>query len=135
MPSAAAGADRYWDGNGTAVGSGGTGTWNLGNLNWSPNGDGVSGPYSTPWSNAALDNAIFAGTAGPVTLGVPITVHELTFNVHNYTLTGSTLTLGGTAPTVRSEEHTAELQSLMRISYAVFCLKTKYKHRRHTEDT
>src|SRR3546814_10258212 len=30
----------------------------------------------------------------------------------------------------RSEEHTSELQSLMRISYAVFCLKTKrtYKH-------
>src|SRR3546814_4767139 len=27
----------------------------------------------------------------------------------------------------RSEEHTSELQSLMRISYAVFCLKTKNK--------
>src|SRR3546814_4376773 len=29
------------------------------------------------------------------------------------------------APSVRSEEHTSELQSLMRISYAVFCLKKK----------
>src|SRR3546814_2337987 len=29
----------------------------------------------------------------------------------------------------RSEEHTSELQSLMRISYAVFCLKKKKKHR------
>src|SRR3546814_6820417 len=29
---------------------------------------------------------------------------------------------------VRSEEHTSELQSLMRISYAVFCLKKKNKH-------
>src|SRR3546814_5467484 len=29
---------------------------------------------------------------------------------------------------VRSEEHTSELQSLMRISYAVFCLKKKIKH-------
>src|SRR3546814_7196434 len=29
---------------------------------------------------------------------------------------------------VRSEEHTSELQSLMRISYAVFCLKKKKKH-------
>src|SRR3546814_8458681 len=28
-------------------------------------------------------------------------------------------------PAPRSEEHTSELQSLMRISYAVFCLKTK----------
>src|SRR3546814_5327844 len=27
----------------------------------------------------------------------------------------------------RSEEHTSELQSLMRISYAVFCLKKKYR--------
>src|SRR3546814_8149505 len=28
----------------------------------------------------------------------------------------------------RSEEHTSELQSLMRLSYAVFCLKKKIKH-------
>src|SRR3546814_8167897 len=28
----------------------------------------------------------------------------------------------------RSEEHTSELQSLMRISYAVFCLQTKKTH-------
>src|SRR3546814_4275314 len=46
--------------------------------------------------------------------------------------------MGETAPlTYRSEEHTSELQSLMRISYAVFCLKKKknqtthYKHQRH----
>src|SRR3546814_6992946 len=33
----------------------------------------------------------------------------------------------------RSEEHTSELQSLMRISYAVFCLKkTKKKQHKHT---
>src|SRR3546814_4709874 len=32
---------------------------------------------------------------------------------------------------VRSEEHTSELQSLMRISYAVFCLKKKKKKIRH----
>src|SRR3546814_21166190 len=31
------------------------------------------------------------------------------------------------AGAVRSEEHTSELQSLMRISYAVFCLKKKIK--------
>src|SRR3546814_3292647 len=30
---------------------------------------------------------------------------------------------------IRSEEHTSELQSLMRISYAVFCLKKKKKNR------
>src|SRR3546814_1047905 len=32
----------------------------------------------------------------------------------------------------RSEEHTSELQSLMRISYAVFCLKKKKKHKKDT---
>src|SRR3546814_3551775 len=31
----------------------------------------------------------------------------------------------------RSEEHTSELQSLMRISYAVFCLKKKKKKKQH----
>src|SRR3546814_1687132 len=31
----------------------------------------------------------------------------------------------------RSEEHTSELQSLMRISYAVFCLKKKILHSHH----
>src|SRR3546814_1002260 len=32
----------------------------------------------------------------------------------------------------RSEEHTSELQSLMRISYAVFCLKKKNTHNTNT---
>src|SRR3546814_1809058 len=32
---------------------------------------------------------------------------------------------------VRSEEHTSQLQSLMRRSYAVFCLKKKKPHRAH----
>src|SRR3546814_4248216 len=41
----------------------------------------------------------------------------------------------GLLQTIRSEEHTSELQSLMRISYAVFCLKKKknikHKHVTH----
>src|SRR3546814_3015744 len=37
----------------------------------------------------------------------------------------------GQASAARSEEHTSELQSLMRISYAVFCLKQK-THTPHT---
>src|SRR3546814_8521342 len=35
----------------------------------------------------------------------------------------------------RSEEHTSELQSLMRISYAVFCLKKKNNTHTHTHAT
>src|SRR3546814_1093870 len=34
---------------------------------------------------------------------------------------------------VRSEEHTSELQSLMRISYAVFCLKKKKRTKQKTK--
>src|SRR3546814_1401518 len=34
----------------------------------------------------------------------------------------------------RSEEHTSELQSLMRISYAVFCLKQKKKTKKHKQN-
>src|SRR3546814_10254611 len=36
---------------------------------------------------------------------------------------------GGRSRRVRSEEHTSELQSLMRSSYAAFCLKKKKKKR------
>src|SRR3546814_3569563 len=36
---------------------------------------------------------------------------------------------------VRSEEHTSELQSLMRISYAVFCLKKHTPDRRHPQNS
>src|SRR3546814_2070570 len=35
----------------------------------------------------------------------------------------------------RSEEHTSELQSLMRISYAVFCLKKKTNTKQYKNDT
>src|SRR3546814_5037855 len=35
----------------------------------------------------------------------------------------------------RSEEHTSELQSLMRISYAVFCLKKNTPHQKHENIT
>src|SRR3546814_8458422 len=42
---------------------------------------------------------------------------------------------GSDCLTSRSEEHTSELQSLMRISYAVFCLKKKKQPYSHTEYT
>src|SRR3546814_4334830 len=39
------------------------------------------------------------------------------------------------AAEARSEEHTSELQSLMRISYAVFCLKKKTKEQKRAKQT
>src|SRR3546814_6802885 len=57
-----------------------------------------------------------------------------THHRHTWAQTGRWVSLRSTHPTkvgpglrCRSEEHTSELQSLMRISYAVFCLKTKNK--------
>src|SRR3546814_8234554 len=53
-----------------------------------------------------------------------------------------TTRLGSQSGAARSEEHTSELQSIMRISYAVFCLKkkkhtnkyhTKYRYHNHTQ--
>src|SRR3546814_5577583 len=43
------------------------------------------------------------------------------------------LTDGPLAQEARSEEHTSELQSLMRISYAVFCLKKQQQHNNNQE--
>src|SRR3546814_796760 len=43
--------------------------------------------------------------------------------------------MGWSTTVVRSEEHTSELQSLMRISYAVFCLKKKTKNKTHYKFT
>src|SRR3546814_4511058 len=46
-------------------------------------------------------------------------------------LTAQDACIGIATREVRSEEHTSELQSLMRISYAVFCLKKKKKCQPH----
>src|SRR3546814_5813184 len=55
-------------------------------------------------------------------------------DLSNWRPGGHTFTLfrnaaDATRGTFRSEEHTSELQSLMRISYAVFCLKKKKRHK------
>src|SRR3546814_2575349 len=60
----------------------------------------------------------------PPTLCIPCTLCTLCTpcTIITYRCTYSSLTHA------RSEEHTSELQSLMRISYAVFCLKKKTQH-------
>jgi fibronectin-binding autotransporter adhesin len=86
-------ASLQWYANG--VTQGGTGTWNTTNADWTANGTTFQA-----WNNGNLDDAVFGGTAGTVTLGVAITAHNLTFNTSGYVITGSTLILGGTTPTV-----------------------------------
>src|SRR3546814_5931356 len=57
-------------------------------------------------------NLLFASHIGPYKIGLPSSRAKL---------------FGERFSAIRSEEHTSELQSLMRISYAVFCLKKKKK--------
>src|SRR3546814_3238989 len=45
------------------------------------------------------------------------------------------ITIAQANSSTRSEEHTSELQSLMRISYAVFCLKKKTSHLNYHSST
>src|SRR3546814_2296846 len=61
------------------------------------------------------------GVAGGIATGQPVVVRIA------LKPTSSILTPVETITRDRSEEHTSELQSLMRISYAVFCLKKKTK--------
>src|SRR3546814_3747631 len=60
------------------------------------------------------DGAVVAAVEGPGAAVVDIEISEGDPSVSRYV-----------ASCGRSEEHTSELQSLMRISYAVFCLKKK----------
>src|SRR3546814_4823822 len=57
----------------------------------------------------------------------PLACHEVTkiLGIETTHHGGIAICPGLTKGTDRSEEHTSELQSLMRISYAVFCLKKK----------
>jgi fibronectin-binding autotransporter adhesin len=103
-------ADRWWDPNGTTLGQGGSGTWNTTNIFWNSANDGTTGPH-VAWNNAALDNAFFGGTAGTVTLGGPITVHNMTFQTDGYSLTGGSLTLGGISPTLSVTTGTTTIAS------------------------
>src|SRR3546814_5396922 len=63
--------------------------------------------------------SLFGGIFGGVLAAVPVMRRkQLPF----WTL------MDAAAPGLRSEEHTSDLQSLMRISYAVFCLNKQNRH-------
>jgi autotransporter-associated beta strand protein len=80
----------YWDpGHTGGTGSGGNGAWDTSSLNW------FNGTADVAWNNANGDSAVFAGSAGTVTLGTGITAGGLTFDSDGYTVTGNTLSLVG----------------------------------------
>src|SRR3546814_7318822 len=73
-------------------------------------------------SPAPLEKKLIAPERSPENSGVLAT---RSFGVQPLTGCGPGSLIGPLPNAVRSEEHTSELQSLMRISYAVFCLKKK----------
>src|SRR3546814_8474082 len=93
--------------------------------------------YGVPRSSVNADLAELAGGAGPLAQrarskladGKPLeALHLLDIALTAEAQNRDALTAKKDAlQTLRSEEHTSELQSLMRISYAVFCLKKKSK--------
>lgn len=95
----AANQNRYWDGGtaniaatGNGASEGAPGNWSTAISNW----DSGSGLAHVAWTNANNDLAVFAGTAGTVTLTTAVTANALTFNVTGYTVAGtSALTLAG----------------------------------------
>src|SRR3546814_6060182 len=78
------------------------------------------------------EEAVLTAVAMALDAGVPTKTHIL--NLLHRLLDGKPVTTPGPrAGNRRSEEHTSELQSLMRISYAVFCLNKKTQNNKlHT---
>src|SRR3546814_9655242 len=77
-------------------------------------------PYATLFRSAGVPTAK-VWSAGPTSVGAPSAGAAPPS-------TPGPAGVGDGASVIRSEEHTSELQSLMRISYAVFCLNKKHEH-------
>ncbi|SEO54049.1 outer membrane autotransporter barrel domain-containing protein [Nitrosovibrio sp. Nv6] len=107
MPLVYAQQNLTWDADGAAVGNGGSGTWDTSSPSWS------NGTTFQAWQNPAFDNAIFDGTAGSVTLAMPIAAYNLTFSTSGYIINDSTLTLGGANPTVTVNAPLAIINSVL----------------------
>src|SRR3546814_2929344 len=92
------------------------------------------------WGNPSPPNPPLEGEGFDRLFGYFVSVHagaRLSRNDDNPSCpsgdTRSRAIRSALATSMRSEEHTSELQSLMRISYAVFCLKKKTKKHKHEE--
>src|SRR3546814_10037805 len=86
-------------------------------------GDVIVGKDASIWYNTVI-----RGDFGQITIGDRTNIQDNSM-IHvtggDYdTFIGNDVLIGHSC-IIRSEEHTSELQSLMRISYAVFCLKKK----------
>ena len=76
--------------------TGGSGDWNTSSANWTGAG--------TLWPASGTDNdAVFGVAAGTVTIPSAVTANDLTFSTDGYTVTGGSLTLNGTTPTLTTD--------------------------------
>jgi autotransporter-associated beta strand protein len=94
---APSGTTLYWDPGAqqAAPGSGGTGNWDAYEADW-----WLGGSSNLAWSTGAGNYAVFAGTAGTVTLQEGMDAGGLTFNTAGYTITGAALFLTGATPVI-----------------------------------
>src|SRR3546814_8781868 len=99
-------------------------------LRWGRSYEGYS---SDPKLVAAYARAMGLGLQGTLATGRPVGEHQVAAPAQHYLADGGTFEGKDQGDAKRSEEHTSELQSLMSISYAGFCLKKK-KNVRHTEN-
>src|SRR3546814_3413421 len=84
----------------------------------------VSGPAGAMVSAGGLLQWTVAGV-GDRTFTVRVTDPDGAFSERNFTIAVQAVPNAAPVLASRSEEHTSELQSLMRSTYAVFCLKKK----------
>src|SRR3546814_10376782 len=95
----------------------GLGTVTSGSLEWT-----IAFMFACGFFSASYNGPIYAvivTIAGAKLRGLAVSMVQLGANLIG--VGAGTFLIGA----IRSEEHTSELQSLMRISYAVFCLKKK----------
>jgi autotransporter-associated beta strand protein len=86
-------ATYTWNGSSTGGATGTSNNWDTTSANWTGT--------ATIWPASGSDNdAVFAGTAGTVTISSGVTANDIAFNTNSYTVSGGTLTLNGTTPTI-----------------------------------
>jgi len=109
----------FWNANGTSSpANGGTGTWDTTNTRWR---EVTNTGSAVAWPTAGTDTAaaVFAGTAGTVTLSGSLEANSLTFNTTGYTLSSGTLALVGSTPTISSTVAAATISSVIAGSAGV----------------
>lgn len=107
----------YWDADGNATAAtGGSGTWSTTTTNRTWRGEQAGTPgggLPTYWVSSPYDDAVFAGTAGTVTVSGAVTANDLSFQTSDYVLGGGALTLAGVSPRIEVTTGRTSVQSVI----------------------